>query len=67
MKITINQQTFEVAESATLQAIISDKLDGNTKGIAVAVNDTVIAKAVQNSYLLQPNDSIIIIQATQGG
>ncbi|WP_407431237.1 sulfur carrier protein ThiS [Arcticibacter sp.] len=67
MKITINQQVFEVSERSSLQSIISEKLGGNTKGMAIAVNDNVIAKEAHPSYLLQPNDSIIIIQATQGG
>lgn len=67
MRITINQQVFEVADSTSLQSVISNMLGGNTKGMAVAVNDTVIRKAAQDGYLLQPNDSIIIIQATQGG
>lgn len=67
MKITINQQVFEVSERVSLQSIISEKLGGNTKGKAIAVNDNVIVKEAHQSYLLQPNDSIIIIQATQGG
>jgi len=67
MKITINQQVFEVSERSSLQSVISEKLGGKTKGMAIAVNQTVIAKAAHHSYLLQPNDSIIIIQATQGG
>jgi len=67
MKITINQQIFEVSEQSSLQSIISEKLGGNTKGMAIAVNQTVIAKEAHHNYLLQPNDSIIIIQATQGG
>lgn len=67
MKITINQQVFEVPDRVNLQRVISDKLNGNTKGLAVAVNETVIAKAAHESYMLQPNDSIIIIHATQGG
>lgn len=67
MKITINQQVVEVSERSSLQSIISEKLGGNTKGMAIAVNDSVVAKEAHQSYLLQPNDSIIIIQATQGG
>ena len=67
MKITINQQVFEVSERSSLQSIISEKLGGNTKGMAIAVNQTVITKEAHRNYLLQPNDSIIIIQATQGG
>lgn len=67
MKITINQQVFEVSDRTNLQTIISEKLGGDTKGMAIAVNQNVIAKAAHHDYLLQPNDSIIIIQATQGG
>lgn len=67
MKITINQQVFEVSDRTSLQSIISEKLGGNTNGMAIAVNQTVVAKAAHEAYLLQPNDSIIIIQATQGG
>ncbi|OGH03637.1 MAG: thiamine biosynthesis protein ThiS [Candidatus Lambdaproteobacteria bacterium RIFOXYD1_FULL_56_27] len=37
------------------------------KGIAVAVNEEVIAKEDWLQFALQPGDQILIIQPTQGG
>jgi sulfur carrier protein len=67
MTIILNNHQKEVAEQATLQSIVVAALGNKQNGIAVAVNNTVIAKAERENYVLQPNDTILIIKATQGG
>jgi sulfur carrier protein len=67
MTIILNNHQKEVAEEATLQSIVAAELGGKLNGIAVAVNYTVIPKADREKYILQPNDTILIIKATQGG
>jgi len=37
------------------------------KGVAVALNQEVVAKEDWDEYQLQPNDQILIIEPTQGG
>lgn len=67
MTIILNNHQKEVAEKATLQSIVIAELGDKLNGIAVAVNNTVIAKAERENYVLQSNDNILIIKATQGG
>lgn len=67
MEITLNNSSREVTEHTTLYAIVFSHLGDQQKGIAVAVNDTVIPKTNWERYILQSNDSILIIKATQGG
>ena len=37
------------------------------RGLAVAVNDTVVPRAEWAAHPLQPNDRLTLIRATQGG
>lgn len=67
MKIKINNQEKEIAENSTLQSIVFSHLGEKQNGTAVAVNQTVIRKSEYSGYLLQANDDILIIKATQGG
>lgn len=67
MKITLNNKSIDVAEQATLHSLVVAHAGGVQAGVAVAVNHTVIARAQHEHYVLQPNDSVLIIQASQGG
>ena len=67
MEILINNQKHTVEESTSLQAIVNNQLGDKQKGVALAVNDTVVPKANWGNYLIKPNDNILIIKATQGG
>lgn len=67
MEITVNQAPQTVSEHTTLHTLVDQILGDKQKGIAVAVNDQVIGKTQWASTLLQANDHILIIKATQGG
>ena len=67
MEITFNNHLQQIKEQCSVQIIINDLIGEKQKGIAVAVNETVVPKTNWDSYLLQPNDKVLVIKATQGG
>lgn len=67
MEIILNNQTKEIGSQLSLQYLLNDWIGEKQKGIAVAVNDTVIPKAKWEQYFLNEKDNVIIIKATQGG
>jgi len=67
MDIKLNNQQHTVPESSTLYDVVAAHLNGNQKGIAVAVNNHVVGKQQWKTTSLHPNDNILIIKATQGG
>lgn len=68
MELTINHQKkfFEQPPASLEQLLLSENLK-QEKGIAVALNNQVVSQKEWASTSLQPNDSILIITATQGG
>jgi sulfur carrier protein len=66
MEITINNETKQVAHNS-LQLLVTELLGEKTKGIAVAINDTIVPKTQWADTPLKEKDAILIIKATQGG
>jgi sulfur carrier protein len=67
MQLTVNNELFSVSAPASLQGFLAELRLDEKKGIAVAVNDAIVARSTWNTFALKENDSITIIQATQGG
>jgi sulfur carrier protein len=67
MNVFVNNQNCEVQPGANLGAALEKNGILDQKGIAVAVNNSVIPKATWANKILQENDKITIIRATQGG
>ncbi|MEB0261982.1 MULTISPECIES: sulfur carrier protein ThiS [unclassified Mucilaginibacter] len=67
MEITVNQQTYSVSEICSLQQMLDTILLQPVKGIAIAVNQDIIAKSYWPTHSLKPGDNLTIIKATQGG
>ena len=67
MEITVNQQNYSVTDNCSLQQMLSVVIQQSLKGIAIAVNETIIPKINWETYLLNSGDNIILIKATQGG
>ncbi|HZK96552.1 MAG TPA: sulfur carrier protein ThiS [Prolixibacteraceae bacterium] len=67
MEITFNNQTCQIEAKSSIQIALNNWIGENQKGIAVAVNETVVPKAQWDSYELQHNDNVLVIKATQGG
>ncbi len=67
MNIYVNNKLTEVP----VQANIADALDSlnlvSQKGVAVAINNNVVPKAEWGSYVLNAEDKVTLIKATQGG
>lgn len=66
MKININNSPLEINEAATVaDALALAAID--TKGIAVAVNESVVPKSKYGETVLRDGDNILIIKAFYGG
>ena len=66
MHIKVNNETQEISNKTTLQALVED-LKIQTKGIAVAINSSVVKRTEWDSKILQQEDDVLIIKSTQGG
>lgn len=68
MELIINhtRKTFNVLPE-NLEALLAIELPGKRKGIAVALNNRIIPLSAWAETLLNHNDSVLIITATQGG
>ncbi|MCH7411207.1 sulfur carrier protein ThiS [Belliella sp. DSM 111904] len=67
MDFTVNSEPIHTAEACTITQLLQDHLNQSSKGIAIAINQTVIPKSEWNSTAISPGDAIILIKATQGG
>ncbi len=69
MTIYLNDKKLDLQQSISLQEILLQKLNitSEKKGVAVAINETIIPKHQWASYQLQNNDRILVIIAAQGG
>ena len=65
--IRINGES-EPLSVATLAALLAEKaVDTGQKGIAVALNGTVVPRAAWPQTPLNPGDNVEIVRARQGG
>ena len=65
--IRVNGETEPLA-AATLAALLADKaVDTGQRGIAVALNGSVVPRAAWRDTALKPGDSVEIVRARQGG
>ncbi len=65
MKIIVNDKAHDLAVKFLVE--LTENLNVNPKGTAVAVNGIVIPKQDWESLQLFENDKVMIIRATQGG
>ncbi len=68
MNIKVNGESQNVKESITLLDFVTGRLDGKEpKGIAVALNETIIHREKWQDTIVKENDAIEIVHAVQGG
>lgn len=67
MEIKLNNQIKNLPAQCTVQQLLDDVIPEKQKGIAIAVNFSVIPKIDWNHHFLINNDQVLIIKATQGG
>jgi sulfur carrier protein len=66
-RIRVNGE-IEPLAAATLDQLLADKaIDTGQRGIAVALNGTVVPRAAWRDTALKPGDSVEIVRARQGG
>ncbi len=67
MEIIINDKTLSLPEGASVAFALSVANIMAQRGVAVAVNSSVISSAEWELHILKENDKIMVIKATQGG
>jgi len=67
MEINLNNQIKIFPGQCTVQQLLDQVVPGKQKGIAIAVNNSVIPKINWQNHFLKQNDDVLIIKATQGG
>ena len=67
MNIIINEKPYGMKDGASLSDALKEARIDNRFGIAVAVNNVVIPKTEWESYTLNSNDQLTIINAIFGG
>ena len=65
--VLLNNKVCVVEKNSALADILQQNGITNQKGIAVAVNNAVVPKSEWQNKILNENDKITIIRATQGG
>ncbi len=66
IKVYVNDLMKEISE-CSLENLLNDLGMYDKKGIAVALNQTVVRKEDHKNILLKDNDKILIISVAQGG
>jgi len=68
MKIYLNGEEKALEQKINLNDIISQYLNGKEpKGIAVALNETIVPKQKWNETAINESDRVEIVHAVQGG
>jgi len=67
MKLIVNGEQVNTEEETLQKLLRVFDLKGSEKGVAVAVNDAVVAREQWSDYRLNAEDRVEIIRATQGG
>jgi len=66
ISINVNNSKKNINKNTSLTQLL-EEIQHSANGIAIAVNETVVVKTNWSTTLLQDNDTVLIIKATQGG
>jgi sulfur carrier protein len=66
-RIFVNDEPRPLPREATLSAVVGELDLARRKGVAAAVNGSVVPRAEWASRALGDGDRVLVIQATQGG
>ena len=67
MIIKINNQESNFLDVQNLEALLKQLSLRSLDGIAIAVNDNIVLKKDWGVFKLKEKDSVLIVNATQGG
>ena len=66
--IRVNGEVEPLGAQKTLEALLAEKAcDTHQRGIAVALNGSVVSRSAWGKTALRPGDTIEIVRAMQGG
>lgn len=65
--LIVNGQPVSLALPVTITELLASQQITNTKGMALAVNNTVVARTEWEHFQLSESDDVFIIRAVQGG
>ena len=66
MRILLNDTPLQLATNCTVAELVQQQ-QLKTEGLAVAINNTVLAKRLWQQYQLQPDDAVQLFQIVTGG
>ena len=64
--VLVNETQVEIEGNANLHQLMQT-VDSNIDGVAIAINNQIIPKDSWDKQILNQNDNVLIIKATQGG
>ena len=67
MNVHVNDQLRPVVPGSVLMDVLRELGLAERKGVAIAINDEVVSRAIWSTRTLTDGERIVIIQATQGG
>lgn len=68
MQLIINGEKKTIGEAETLEDVVTSLgISPETRGVAIALNDTVIPRSQWKATTVRPGDAIEVIHAVQGG
>lgn len=67
MEVFVNQKLKNISNNSSLFSLLESLDLHEKKGIAIAINNSVVPKSTWNEHKLELNDKITVITATQGG
>jgi sulfur carrier protein len=67
MRIHVNDTAREIPDGATIADLVAELGLAGRRGVAIALNDTIVHRVAWPSRQLVEGDRVLVIQATQGG
>ena len=67
MTVLVNENPRDLPDASDLAYLLCEIGVDGQKGVAVAVNGTIVPAASWSETQLASNDQVLVVQATQGG
>lgn len=67
VSVRVNDKSLVLADTTSLTQLLAELGLSATNGIAVAINEVVVARSGWDERRLVDGDQVLVIQATQGG
>lgn len=67
MRLSVNGEPRDLPAETTVADLVTGLAPGATRGIAVAVNATVVPRGEWPATPLRPGDAVEVLTAVQGG